>query len=335
MKTTVIILNMTTVEQDNEIFELKNAPSECCFNEEQFEQLWDMRPDDKQFCVIFGKKIEVPRKYSIYGSSYNFAGVKNSGIEVPTILEPFLQFGNSILVNYYNDGSNYIGYHSDNEKGLVGLVYGFSYGASRNFKFQNKKTKEVTNVILESNSLIIMKEHAQRDYKHSLPASKKIKDRRISITIRTIENAENNDKKEEVACVDDPLISFEASKQLTHTELDKFSLYKRGVEVNMNELQVGDYIETHTKYRSIYGRISRKTNKTIFLKKIINSNANLSLHYDKKINDHNDISYDYYYVNIHTEDNLSTDETKIAIKPEKIYKAIDNFIVIKEFDWGR
>ena len=178
---------MTTFVQDNEIFQLTNAPIECVLNEEQFELLWAMRPVEEQVCKMFGKTIVVPRKYSLYGSSYNFAGVKNSGInEVPEILTPFLQFGNSILVNYYDDGSNYIGYHSDAEKGLVGRVYGFSYGAARNFKFQNKKTKEVTDVTLESNSMLIMKENTQRDYKHSLPASKKIKDRRISVTVRTI-----------------------------------------------------------------------------------------------------------------------------------------------------
>ena len=177
----------STFEQDNEIFKLTNAPIECVINEEQFEMLWAMRPVEEQFCKMFGKIIAVPRKYALYGCSYNFAGVKNSGIiEVPEILTPFLQFGNSILVNYYDDGSKYIGYHSDDEKGLVGCVYAFSYGAARKFKFQNKITKEVTNIILEHNSMLIMKENTQRDYKHALPASKKIKDRRISITVRTI-----------------------------------------------------------------------------------------------------------------------------------------------------
>ena len=178
---------MTTFEQDNEIFQLKQAPDDCVINEDQFEMLWSMRPVEEQVCKMFGKTIVVPRKYTIYGSSYNFAGVRNPGVEeVPEILTPFLQFGNSILVNYYDDGSRYIGYHSDDEKGLVGCVYGFSYGAARKFKFKNKKTKEVTDLVLETNSMLIMKENTQRDYKHALPASKKITDRRISVTVRTI-----------------------------------------------------------------------------------------------------------------------------------------------------
>ena len=88
---------MSTFVQDNEIFQLTNAPIECVLNEEQFEVLWDMRPVEEQVCKMFGKIIIVPRKYALYGSSYNFAGVKNSGInEVPEILTPFLQFGNSM-----------------------------------------------------------------------------------------------------------------------------------------------------------------------------------------------------------------------------------------------
>ena len=178
---------MATFILDNEIFRSTNSPPiECVFNEDQFEQIWDMRPSEDQFCKMFGKTIIVPRKYAVYGISYDFGGVKNQGIEVPEILTPFLQFGNSILVNYYDDGKQYIGFHSDNEKGLVGCVYTFSYGVARKFKFKNKKTKEVTDVILENNSMLIMKENTQRDYKHALPASKKIKDRRISITVRTI-----------------------------------------------------------------------------------------------------------------------------------------------------
>ena len=53
----------TTFEQDNEIFQLTNAPDECAFNEEQFEQLWAMRPVEEQVCKMFGKTI-VQRRHT-------------------------------------------------------------------------------------------------------------------------------------------------------------------------------------------------------------------------------------------------------------------------------
>jgi hypothetical protein len=169
------------VIETNEIYTLKRSPLEI-----NFEELWLLRPITPQQCKIFGKIIDVPRNYAVYGISYGFAGQSNVGNEVLPCLVPFLAYGNSILVNWYEDGSKYIGYHSDDEKGLVGEVFGFSYGAERKFKFQHKKTKEVHNLVLEHNSLIIMKENTQANYKHSLPAMKRILEPRISITVRTI-----------------------------------------------------------------------------------------------------------------------------------------------------
>ena len=169
------------VIEDNEIYTLKNSPLEI-----NFDEFWQLRPIVPQHCKIFGKVIEVPRNYAVFGASYDFAGQRNVGNEVLPCLEPFLQYGNSILVNWYEDGSKYIGYHSDDERGLVGEVFGFSYGVERKFKFQHKKTKTVHNLVLEHNSLIIMKENTQANYKHSLPAMKKVLEPRISITVRTI-----------------------------------------------------------------------------------------------------------------------------------------------------
>ena len=53
---------------------------------------------------------------------------------VPDILQPFLAYGNSILVNY-KDGKDYIGFHV-----LVANqhIHCFSYGAERKFKFKHR-----------------------------------------------------------------------------------------------------------------------------------------------------------------------------------------------------
>ena len=51
---------------------------------------------------------------------------------------------NSILVNFYENGTHYIGAHSDDEKGLdpEGVVL-ISYGAVRKFRIRDKKTKKI------------------------------------------------------------------------------------------------------------------------------------------------------------------------------------------------
>ena len=165
-------------------FELRESP--ICLGEDQFEALWAMKPLEAQQCVIFGKTIDVPRNYKVYGEQYRFSGQENVPVEVPLELGEFLAFGNSVLVNWYEDGSKYIGYHSDDERGLSGCVYAFSYGVCRRFKFKNKETDEVDTLMLENNSLLVMSETCQKTHKHSLPVMKKITGRRISITVRTL-----------------------------------------------------------------------------------------------------------------------------------------------------
>lgn len=133
------------------------------------------------------------------------------------------------------------------------------------------------------------------------------------------------------------LTSFELTKNMSHTELDDNSFWNKSIEINMNEVQVGDYIQFYKNrsYIAYIGKVSRKTNKTIFIYPIINSDSNLSLHYDWKINGYNERSYDYYYHNINDDNHLNDIEVKILIKPLTIRKAINNFIFVKEFDWGR
>ena len=52
---------------------------------------------------------------------------------------------NELLVNWYRDGSDYIGPHSDDERELVkgAGIYCISYGATRDFVLCKKKDKKV------------------------------------------------------------------------------------------------------------------------------------------------------------------------------------------------
>lgn len=107
--------------------------------EEQFESLWAKKPTDAQYCMMYGKTMEVPRNYAIYGQSYMFSGQQNKSAPVPSELAAYLEYGNSILVNWYENCEKYIGYHSDDQRGMSGCVYAFSYGAERRFKLWKKQ----------------------------------------------------------------------------------------------------------------------------------------------------------------------------------------------------
>ena len=61
-------------------------------------------------------------------------------------------------------------------------IYCFSFGQERNFVVDNKEERYVYTLL--NNSLIVMGGECQKYYKHSIPKRLRIKDSRISITIR-------------------------------------------------------------------------------------------------------------------------------------------------------
>lgn len=92
-------------------------------------------------------------------------------------------------LNYYRDGNDYIGYHTDSEVQHGDIIASISLGTSRQFVFRHidYKTNKIKKyeMTLESGSLLIMNEEAAKLYwKHSIPKAPKIKTGRINITFR-------------------------------------------------------------------------------------------------------------------------------------------------------
>lgn len=89
---------------------------------------------------------------------------------------------NGILVNKYNDGTDYIGAHSDSEIGLdtIGVV-SISYGSERNFRIRNKNDNKIVHEETTTHcSILHMGGNFQKLYTHEIPIQKKIKEPRIS-----------------------------------------------------------------------------------------------------------------------------------------------------------
>lgn len=93
---------------------------------------------------------------------------------------------NGILVNYYENGTDYIGDHSDDEKGLSNIgVVSLSYGSVRKFRIKCKKTKKkIIDISTENSSIIHMGGDFQKEFTHGIPIEKKIKLPRWSFTFR-------------------------------------------------------------------------------------------------------------------------------------------------------
>tara|TARA_Y100000748_G_scaffold103710_1_gene86528 strand:- start:792 stop:1415 length:624 start_codon:yes stop_codon:yes gene_type:complete len=149
--------------------------------------------------VIFGKHYITRRKTAWYGDrpfNYTYSKIKRTALpwtneltEIKHIVEnnESTRF-NSCLLNFYHDGDDGMGWHSDNEKELEknGVIASVSLGAERKFSFKHKKNKEKIDLILGNGSLLVMKEQIQTHWMHQLPKSKKIREPRINLTFRAI-----------------------------------------------------------------------------------------------------------------------------------------------------
>jgi alkylated DNA repair dioxygenase AlkB len=95
---------------------------------------------------------------------------------------------NSLLLNYYRDGNDSIGYHTDAEPelGVNPIVPSVSLGATRQFHLQHMKTKNRLAFDLLHGSLLIMAGATQHHWKHSVPKSKTPVGERINLTFRNI-----------------------------------------------------------------------------------------------------------------------------------------------------
>lgn len=147
--------------------------------------------------VIFGKYITTKRQVAWFGDcnfQYTYSNKTKTALPWTTTLlelkekvEAITKTSfNSCLLNLYHDGSEGLGWHSDDEKELGNnTIASLSLGATRRFLFKNKTTKETVEYTLHHGSLVIMAGNTQKDWLHSIPPSKKVRDPRINLTFRT------------------------------------------------------------------------------------------------------------------------------------------------------
>jgi alkylated DNA repair dioxygenase AlkB len=151
---------------------------------------------------LFGKTTPSPRLTawcSAPGVSYTYSGVTHSASAWhPTVaalrnrIERMTdsQF-NSCLINYYRDGDDAMGWHSDDEAelGEQPVIASLSVGTTRTFHLKPKsKDKGVRySLPLESGSLLVMAGNTQANYKHAIHRSRRVHRGRINLTFRRIE----------------------------------------------------------------------------------------------------------------------------------------------------
>jgi alkylated DNA repair dioxygenase AlkB len=172
--------------------------SECglIFSRIREEVQWQSRE-----IVLFGKKIMQPRLVAWQGDpgcAYRYSGVTWNpdpwSPEVQKIRELVSRvtgsFFNGVLLNLYRDGSDSMGWHSDDEPelGEEPVIASVSLGEPRRFLFRKiGNPEEKVETLLQDGSLLVMSGQAQQLWQHSLPKSARVKDPRINLTFRKID----------------------------------------------------------------------------------------------------------------------------------------------------
>lgn len=171
-------------------------------NDEQFQYMLNVRPEENGQVMMYGKLVDVPRYQKSYGRDYTFSGMEHVSEEIPDMFQPYLTWAkslykyngerfNQMLINWYLDGSHYIGPHADDERQLHvnSPIISISLGQARKFRIREKKTKKIVkDVSLESGTIVIMGGKFQEEFKHEIvkvggKKGKELKPR-INITFR-------------------------------------------------------------------------------------------------------------------------------------------------------
>lgn len=189
---------------------MEGADNWYCENFLDLPDIWyemiDSSVEWQQFMVmVYGNRMEQPRD-SFYMADdrrpYKYSGIDRtpekwtvSVDEMKKILQKAIRKVrpnhpdlNGCLGNRYRNGHQYIGAHSDDEKDLNNdaFIVSVSLGATRDFIFTQKKTKEKVKISLKSGSVLLMGGDCQKNWKHEVPKRLRVTDPRINLTFRSI-----------------------------------------------------------------------------------------------------------------------------------------------------
>ena len=152
--------------------------------------------------MIYGRPVKTPRLTAWYGDeylSYKYSGRRffslpwiKDLLDIKNRIEPVAgaKF-NSVLLNYYRDGNDSMGWHSDNEPelGINPLIASINFGQERRFDLRKTtKHQEKCSINLVNGSLLLMTGDIQHHWQHQVAKSKKAINSRINLTFRFIKN---------------------------------------------------------------------------------------------------------------------------------------------------
>ena len=151
--------------------------------------------------TVWNKRYQQPRLVAWYGdrgAAYTYSGITltplpwtDSLLDIKTQVEKVSAITfNSVLLNYYRDHRDSMGFHSDDEPelGIQPVIASLSLGEERTFILKHKTNKlaKPFRLKLTSGSLLLMKGTTQQNYKHGIAKEARPRGPRINLTFRRI-----------------------------------------------------------------------------------------------------------------------------------------------------
>jgi len=141
---------------------------------------------------LYGREVEVPRGVAWCGEpgyGYRYSGRIHAAEGWLAALDPARRLIEAALgrtfsfalLNRYAHGAEYMGWHTDAEPEMTGVVASLSLGAERRFLFRPTGEERSSGLLLEHGSLLLF----APELKHSLPRCARA-GLRINVTFRQL-----------------------------------------------------------------------------------------------------------------------------------------------------
>jgi alkylated DNA repair dioxygenase AlkB len=163
--------------------------------------LLDRVPWQQPVVQLFGRTFCSPRLAAWYGDPgavYQYSSLVNEPLPwLPNLAglrrqieHRFGQSFNSVLLNFYRDGADSMGWHRDREPelGKNPTIASISLGAIRRFVLQHSRQANIARLEFhpEHGSLLLMRGATQHFWRHCVPKTRKVVSPRVNLTFRRI-----------------------------------------------------------------------------------------------------------------------------------------------------
>ncbi|WP_298187979.1 alpha-ketoglutarate-dependent dioxygenase AlkB [uncultured Pseudomonas sp.] len=149
---------------------------------------------------IYGRQLPVPRLVAWYGDAqarYRYSGLTHQPLPWTPLLAQIRaqvvaavgQPLNGVLLNYYRDGQDSMGWHSDDEAelGANPLIASLNLGGTRRFDLRRKGQSRIEHSLpLAHGSLLVMRGPTQHYWQHQVAKTRSPCAPRLNLTFRLI-----------------------------------------------------------------------------------------------------------------------------------------------------